>query len=327
MHGFFLVGPTAVGKSAVAESIAQDLGYDILSADSMLVYKGMDIGTAKPSKDSRAHVRYFGIDIESPDKPFSAGEYYRYACDVLSGAIDRNREVIIAGGTGLYIKSLTHGLTATPPRIAERRSYWSNVFREGGLKALQDALREISPEFLESLQDKMNHRRLIRALEMAEDGIAKTPDTWKSAGKGTGSSHEAFGVGNRKSGKIIGLMMPADMLALRIKDRVEKMFSCGFEDEVRNLLKQYGNLSETARQAIGYAEVIDFIRGKCSLRVAMDKTVIRTRQLAKKQGTWFRHQADVEWIHVDPAMKTEDISRLVLDCWRKYGPTNVIVNR
>jgi len=305
---YFLVGPTAAGKSAVAQWIAQNGNYEILSADSMQVYRGMDIGTAKPSREDRASVNYHGIDLTTPDKPFSVWSYTRYARKALADIRSRGRKAVIVGGTGLYIKSLTDGLRSIPASDPAYRTYWTGVLDEKGVGALQEELRKRRPDLYDSLRDKQNGRRLIRAIEMAEAGIGNGPGSW---------------VKYHRSAPLVGLTLPADELKSRIESRVADMYCLGLVDEVRKLLKQYGAFSPSASQAIGYAEAVALVEGRCSREEAMSRTVVRTRQLAKRQRTWFRHQVDVKWIDIRSGMHTREIARMVLDPWRQYGETEI----
>ena len=304
----FLVGPTACGKTAVAQWLAERHGYEILSADSMLVYRGMDIGTAKPSVGERARVAYHGLDLTTPDLPFSVWEYSRHAHGVLAEASAQGRKVIVAGGTGLYVKCLTHGLRAAPAPDPATRERWERVEREQGIGALQEALKARSPEVYESLRDKANVRRLLRALEVAGDGAKGLPATWAEAAP---------------SAPLAGIRRTADDLKSRVESRVARMYAAGFIDEVEGILRQYPVLSETARQAIGYAEVMDCLAGRCSPAEARQRTVIRTRQLAKRQLTWFRHQAEVRWIDVPPGMDTAAIAERVMEHWDACGLTRI----
>jgi tRNA dimethylallyltransferase len=307
---YFLVGPTAVGKSAVAQWIAETLGWPVLSADSMLVYKGMDVGTAKPSPSDRAKVHYYGIDLVSPDTDFSVWAYRSYACELLleqAGPKIPMKSFVVAGGTGLYVKSLTHGLDFVPRADPAVREHWNAVLKEQGVGPLQDALRMKSPALFQSLDDIQNGRRLVRALELVEHGDRVPCRTWKE------DSHA----------RLVGLSMSKNELKSRIASRIAGMYSNGLLSEVEKLLENYSALSDTARQAIGYAEAIECIRGRCSEDEAVAGTVRRTKQLAKRQGTWFRHQADVKWIHIDDSMKLCEIGKMVIDEWRKHGPTRI----
>ena len=306
---YFLVGTTATGKSALAEFIAQEYGYDILSADSMQIYIGMDIGTAKPPLDVRSRIRYHGIDIIEPTESFNAGEYRRYALDILARNASKGRKTIVVGGTGLYIKALTNGLSAAHESDPAIRAHWTQVLEKHGVAALQKALREKSSDIYEGLKDKENARRLIRALEMAETGLEQKHRSWNQI--------------KEKSAPLAGLTMPVSELCKSIETRVRRMYALGLVDEVKALLAGHGVLSPTARQAIGYAEAIDLLEGRCTQKEAMAKTVVRTRQLAKRQRTWFRHQADVKWIELAAGMDVQRTAELVTNHWNEYGPTEI----
>lgn len=306
LNAFFLVGPTAAGKTAVSQWIAENYQFDILSADSMMVYRGLDIGTAKPDKTCRAKVQYWGLDLVSAYEHFSAGKFREYAINAVRKISADNRRVIVAGGTGLYIKSLTHGLTRSPFMDYAFRVKASEIMEKGGIGALQRLVKIQAPEVYESIADKMNPRRLIRAVETAY--CATDKNQWKTIGKGPA---------------IAGLMLPMKQLHERIEKRVREMYSGGLLDEVGLLLKQGFEKTPTAGKAIGYAEAIDYLRGKISLADAIELTVKRTRQLAKRQMTWFKHQANVEWQMIDPGMTNKQIGKMVMDCWQKTGPTPI----
>ena len=305
MQTCVLVGATAVGKSAVAQWIAEKNGYDILSADSMLVYRGMDIGTAKPSEAERQRVNYGGIDLVNPDESFSVWDYRENAIRFLMDVEAQGRKSLVTGGTGLYVKCLTDGLDPAPSPDPERREHWSQYFEEHGLERLLAELKSLSEVHYDALEDKANPRRVIRALEKAEAGI------------------EPREVSSRGPAKLLGLSMPPEQLKARIKVRIETMYESGLEEEVGSLIANHATLSVTARQAIGYAEVMDLIDGRCSREEAIERTTIRTRRLAKRQGTWFRHQADVEWIQVDESMTVEDVAAKVMASWTE---TDIIVD-
>ncbi|MFH0953673.1 MAG: tRNA (adenosine(37)-N6)-dimethylallyltransferase MiaA [Verrucomicrobiota bacterium] len=305
----FLVGPTAVGKSAVAQHIAEQEGWDILSADSMLVYRGMDVGTAKPSREDRKRVRHWGLDVVGPDESFSAGQYVEYARDVFRRCAEEQKALIVVGGTGLYMKCLTEGLAKGPPADPERRNRAEALLRQGGVEALQKALRELDPERYEALgADAANPRRVIRAMELAA-GSLPVSRSWPG--------HPAV--------PLAGLRMDPPALEARIERRVAEMYKSGLLDEVKKLKASCPRLSKTALQAIGYAEALSVLSGDCSEQQAMKRTAIRTRQLAKRQMTWFRHQARVEWIAAERDSSAVDLGESVLACWRKYGPTPVVI--
>lgn len=302
---YFLVGPTAVGKTAVAHWIAQKESFEILSADSMLVYRGMDIGTAKPDVETRNAVRYYGIDIASPDQPSNLAEWLVAAESAFRNA---RAPIIVTGGTGLYLRGLVEGLAKGPPPNLEERAQWQALYETHGLTALQEKLRSTHPDMYASLRDPGNPRRLIRAFESAEAGLHTSPEQWN-----TEPSHRPF----------IGLKMDPLLLQSRIESRVRQMYRLGLLEEVARLTDAHPAWSDSARQAIGYAEAAAVRNGNKTLEAAIEKSVTRTRQLAKRQRTWFKHQANVEWIDVDSETTVEEAGQRVLDAWTVFGPTEV----
>ncbi len=306
IKAYFLIGPTAVGKSAVAQEIACRQGYDIVSADSMLIYSGMDIGTAKPTAAERGAANYWCLDLVSPDRSFSVWDYRQYAIEGLTRVAQAGREAIVVGGTGLYIKSLVDGLSPGTAPDAALREKWEKVIALDGLAPLRDELLSINAELYESIKDKDNPRRLIRALEIALAG-----------------GEHAMERQQKEMKPIIGLKMPAEILERRIVARVEKMYEQGLLAEVKTLLLQGFENAPTARQAIGYAEAVDLIHERCSVADAMKRTITRTRQLAKRQLTWFKHQANVKWITCEESTSLSNIATKVMDEWRQLGPTSV----
>lgn len=264
-HAYILVGPTASGKSSVAQFLAEQAGAPVVSADSMNIYRGMDIGTAKPSDEERGSVDYFGIDLADPTESFSVGDWLK----AVKPAFDR--APIVAGGTGLYVKCLLAGLDDLPAANEELRARAEKM----ALPELQAEAKAVAPDAYEALADKENPRRLIRLLE--HGGVSKH---WKT-----------------DLPKVVGLHIERDVLHKRIAARVDEMYAGGLIEEARGLADL--ELSSTAQHAIGYAEAFAVLRGEMSGNEAKEKTVIRTRQLAKRQMTWFRNQLNVEW--VDPA--------------------------
>lgn len=305
---YFLVGPTASGKTDVAQWIAENEGYAILSADAMLVYRDMDIGTAKPARAQQQRATYGGIDLAVPGETFSVWQYREHACRMLKKWASRGKPVIVCGGTGLYVKSLTHGLDSGPGPSREQRERWENLLAEEGVTALQRELRERSPARYAALDDPANPRRLVRALERALSGDGRAPRSWRV---------------QPDMVPLVGLDLPAEALKSKIAKRVREMYRGGLKEEVRTLVQRYGDLRGTAAQAIGYAEVTDLLAGRCSEEEAVARTVQRTRQLAKRQRTWFRHQADIVWIEADPDYSVEHIAQCVLAKWAELGPTPV----
>jgi tRNA dimethylallyltransferase len=302
---YFLVGSTAVGKTAVAHWIARKESFEVLSADSMLVYKGMDIGTAKPDPIARTQVRYHGIDITSPNQSSNLAQWLGVADEAFRNA---QAPLIVTGGTGLYMRSLVEGLAEGPPPNSEKRARWEALYEERGLGALQEMLCSKHPDMYASLADPENPRRLIRALEFAEAGIRTRPEQWDAR-----PSHSPF----------VGLSMKPPLLHSRIETRIREMYRGGLLEEVARLTDTYPTWSDTARQAIGYAEAVAVRNGDMTLEDAIEKSVTRTRQLAKRQRTWFNHQANVEWLDVESSTHIEEVGNRVRDAWNTIGPTEI----
>jgi tRNA dimethylallyltransferase len=298
-----LVGPTASGKSAVAHYLAllSRPPAPILSADSMAIYRGMDLGTAKPDAAERALVPTYGVDLVDPDRPFSAGDYLA-ALRAAAPAIAAHRAPpIVVGGTGLYVKCLLEGLDAGPSDPA-RRAEAEAILRADGLAALQAAARALDPAQYDRLRDPENPRRVLRAYELLAAG------------------HPLPIPRDRPKPKIVGLRLPPADLRARIERRARQMFARGLVEEVRALRKNYPALSETARHAIGYKEAALVLDGALPEEEAIRRTALRTAQYAKRQLTWFRHQADVQWIDVAPNDSLERIAGRVRHLWSARGP-------
>jgi len=305
-QAFFLLGPTASGKSAVAQYIAEREGQRIVSADSMNLYRGMDIGTAKPSASDRGKVDYIGVDLAGPTEKFSVANYL----DAVMPAFESDREIIVSGGTGLYIKCLTEGFADVPPENTALRTELEKL----SFHALEKRAQVDAAERYKSLttDDRQNPRRLVRILEKSCGGSAASPtgrsglrpsNSWNSAPKPT----------------LIGLHVEREELHRRIEQRVGQMYAAGLLDEATELIKR--DLSATALQAIGYAEAFAVLKNEMTPDEAKEKTVIRTRQLAKRQMTWFRNQLNVEWINVAEYETIEKLATAVSNAWEKHGAT------
>lgn len=303
LSAHFLVGPTASGKSAVAQYLAL-LGRPprpILSADSMTIYRGMDVGTAKPEAADRAAVPSFGFDLVDPDRPFSVGDWLAAVRAAAPAIAACGAPPIVVGGTGLYVKCLTEGLDSAPVDPVHRAAAEALLNAEG-LEALQAATRALNPEEFAKLRDPENPRRVVRAYELLASGQPLPV------------------VEERPRPKLAGLALAPDELRARIARRARQMFAYGLVEEVRALRAKYPALSETARHAIGYEEAGLVLDGKISEEEAIRRTAVRTGQYAKRQMTWFRHQADVVWIEVGPRDGIERLAGKVQAVWRTHGP-------
>jgi tRNA dimethylallyltransferase len=280
----FIAGPTAVGKSEIALALAEQLGGEIISADSMQVYRGLDIGTAKPSPAERARVPHHLIDICNLTESFDAAQFIRLAQTAIAEIQSRNRVPVFCGGTGLYFKAFLSGLGEAPSANPELRA----ELEAASFESLLGELRERDPEAYEKI-DKQNPRRVIRAVEVIRltgKKFSEQRAEWK-AESGKRKAENFFCI-NRQ---------PADLHA-RINLRVDEMFQRGLVDETCGLLQHGLEQNKTAMQAIGYRQVVEHLRGEHNLAETIEQVKIRTRQFAKRQLTWFRRQLTPEWIEL-----------------------------
>jgi tRNA dimethylallyltransferase len=286
----YLAGPTAVGKSEVALWLAERWGGEIISVDSMQVYRGLDIGTAKPSSAERARVPHHLIDVVELTEPFDAAKFVTLAAEAVRLIQARGRRPIFCGGTGLYFKAYLDGLGEAPPASPALRA-------ELEATPLPDLLRELSERdpvtFAEI--DRHNPRRVIRALEVIR--LTGRPFSAQRADWRFNTSSRP----THHTPRLIALSRRDDDLRARIDARVDRMFARGLVAETGPLLRRGLEQNRTALQAIGYRQVVEHLRGERPLddTIALVKT--RTRQFAKRQMTWFRRQLPVTWIevHVD----------------------------
>jgi tRNA dimethylallyltransferase len=274
-----ILGPTASGKSDLAVAIARRIGAEILSVDSMQVYRGMDIGTAKPSAAERAEVVHHLIDVVDPNQEFTVARFVELADAVIANR--GSSSLILTGGTPLYYKALFEGLFEGPPADPTVRLRLS---QESG-EVLHRRLSEVDPAAAARIHAN-DTRRLIRALEVFEitgQPISSFQTDWDAPAH----RHDAIW---------IGLNWDKELLNRRINARVKNMIVAGWLEETRGLLERYGALSKTAAGATGYAELIAHLEGKVTLEEAIEQIKIGTRQLARKQMKWFRRWGQVKWL-------------------------------
>lgn len=267
-----IVGPTASGKTELAHRLADRWGLPVLSADSMMVYRGMDRGTAKPAEEEREQYSYMGLDYADPSERFNTGRYLECVKEELG---TRGGDIIAVGGTGLYLKALHQGLDDLPEGNPSLRAEYGALLEDKGLEWLAGKLRQDDPELAERT-DLNNPRRVIRALETT--GLPRT------------RNHQPDDI------PFLGIHLDKSELNQRIQQRAKGMFRSGLIDETRQLLETFGALSPTAAAAIGYREAIGVLDNTLTVDEAIEKTIIRTRQYAKRQMTWFRNQAKVHWL-------------------------------
>ena len=278
-----VLGPTATGKSALALHLAQKLGGEIISGDSMLVYKGFDIGTAKPSGDELKLVNHHLIDILDANEKYSAAAFQKAASDIIEKLSDENILPIIAGGTGLYIKALLEGYkfpdTFEQPDI--RRELEERYDRDGS-EALYSILVQKAPDIAKDIHPN-NKKRLVRALELLQSG------DMVSRQKQTELIYDA---------KVIGLMAERPVLYDRINQRVDMMFEKGLVTEVEKLLAEDVNAMSPPMQAIGYKEVVNYLNGEYGLEECKRLVKQNTRHFAKRQITWYKKMSYIDWYDV-----------------------------
>ena len=264
----------------------------------MMVYKEMNIGTAKPTAAELAIVPHHLIDVVEPEQEFSVVEYVKLAEAKIAEILQRGNIPLIVGGTGFYIRGLSDGLPTTPKMDKDLQAELWAIYERDGLEPIQAELEKHSPS--EARRCQRNPRRVIRAVEIIRR-TGKAPNEFKN-------TMPAF-----KYNKII-LLPDSDILQERIILRTEKMFADGLVAEVEALIKKYPNL-RTARQAIGYKEVIDYLEGKCSLEEAKEQIIIATRQYAKRQRTWFKREKEAYFIR-----DISDKKRLLRDILARLEP-------
>jgi tRNA dimethylallyltransferase len=285
-----IVGPTAVGKTATGIELALRIGGEIVSADSMAVYKGMDIGTAKPTREERELVHFHLIDVTDPDKPFSAGEYQKLAQAAIDDIINRNPPALIVGGSGLYIKAAVDGLALwIPPRNEELRRKLISQAESLGKESVHGLLAEVDPELAKRIHPN-NLKRVIRALEIYHaTGIPASVLFGQDADRGPTYPEARF----------FGLTMRREALYARIEERVDSMIAAGLVDEVASLLERGIDRSLPSMQGLGYKEIAGYLQGEYSLEEAIARLKRNTRQFAKRQLTWFRADKRIRWIDVE----------------------------
>jgi tRNA dimethylallyltransferase len=316
----FLAGPTASGKSAVALALAEKVGGEIISVDSMQVYRGLDIGTAKPSAEECARVPHHLIDAVELTESFDAANFVALARRAEQDIRARGRVPIFCGGTGLYFKAYLEGLGDAPAPNAALRQQLERT----PLDQLLAELQQRDPPTYERI-DKQNPRRVIRAVEVIRLTGKRFSERAEWQRFGSSRGHEAHSARSAlraphsaldqslltSTATIFGLQRaPADLHA-RIAARVDEMFARGIVEETRELLKCGLEQNRTALQSLGYRQVVEYLRGERSLAEAIELVKIKTRQFSKRQMTWFRRQLEVCWISVDAKSTAVEVAEAI----------------
>ena len=291
-----IVGPTASGKTDVAQEIAHRVNGEVVSADSMQIYEGMDIGTGKLPAAERV-VPHWGFDIRKPGEAYSASLFQEYARTCFTDIDARGKRCVLAGGTGFYVRAAIDDYDfASGEQVGNPvREKWAAFLAEHGSQALWDALNERDAESAAIIHPN-NSKRVVRALEMLElDGVSYA------------SQHEGLAtLGQAVPALFFGLLVDPELLKKRINARVDGMFEAGLVDEVRALCEQGFTEALTAREAIGYKEVVAALEGRCSMEEASEAIKLATRRYAKRQRSWWRHDKRVRWVAADDG----DVARM-----------------
>jgi tRNA dimethylallyltransferase len=282
-----LLGPTAAGKTEASIELARRLGAEIVVVDSMTVYRGMDVGTAKPSAAQRAEVPHHLLDVAEPFEPFSVSAFQRRAAEAMEGIRARGRPALLVGGSGLYVRAVVDRLElpGTSPAIRSMLEAEAAVL---GPEALHDRLKEVDPAAAERIELR-NARRTVRALEVAA-----------LTGRPFSAFSRAWDRYPEEHVRPAGIRMEPEVLRGRIEARADAMLAGGLIEEVDSLLARGFAEAVTASQAVGYVEVAEHVAGRITLEEARDRIVRRTRALARRQMAWFRRDPRVRWFEAGP---------------------------
>ncbi|MBR3887873.1 MAG: tRNA (adenosine(37)-N6)-dimethylallyltransferase MiaA [Clostridia bacterium] len=294
-----IVGPTASGKTSTSIEIAKELNGEIISADSMQIYKEMNIGTAKPSMEEREGITHYLMDIISPDELYNVTMYKKMAEKAIEEILAKDKLPIIVGGTGLYISTLINGIEFSEVKEdPEYRKEMQVLAESKGPNYLHDMLREVDPIAADNI-DMNNVRRVIRALEI-----------YKVTGKTKTQLDEESVKETKYDYMVYGIETPREKLYERINLRVDKMLEEGLIEEVKSLLEKY-ELSKTALQGLGYKEVKAYLEEQITYDEMVEILKMETRRYAKRQLTWFRRESQIKWCSLD------EITERILEDYKK----------
>ena len=295
-----IAGPTAVGKTAVAETVAEKLGGELISADSRQIYKGLDVGTAKPRNSK---IPYHLIDIVTPEKRYDAAQFARDAQTLIKQIYDRGKTPIIVGGTGLYIRALTEGIFEGNFRDETVREELLRRWRAG--ENLYAELMRVDPEAAKKIDPK-NFVRIQRALEVYIVSGNPISYWWKTATK------------KQSEWKFVKIILNKERKALyeRIEKRVDEMLEAGWVDEVKKLIKSGVPENAPAFSSIGYKQVVDYIKGKLSWEQMKEKIIKATKEYARRQLIWFRKEPGAVWLDTT-GKNPQEVALEVIKIWRE----------
>ena len=290
-----IVGPTAVGKTALSLEIAEKFSAEIINADAMQIYKGMDIGTAKLPLSQRRGIVHHQIDVLDPSEEANVSQYQKQSREIINDLLSKNVQPLLVGGSGLYVNSVLEDLEF-PGTNLEVRAKYEEILDEKGVDALFQMLKEIDPKAAENILPN-NARKIVRALEVNEI-------TGKAFNAKLPEPSPIF------SDVRIALDMPRDLLDQRIIDRVHQMFEDGFVDEVKSIEKNL-RLGKTALRALGYSQVLSLLAGEISEDEAITLTINATKKFARRQLSWFRRDPLIHWLDATSPDLFEESLRLI----------------
>ena len=301
-----IVGPTAIGKTAVGILVAQALNGEVISADSRQIYHGMEIGTGAPSQFELNQVPHHLISVVEPDQRLSAGEFARMARPAIEDVIQRGKTPLIVGGSGLYIRALIDGLSPIPKSDPDVRREIELEIEQRGMSEMIAELAQMDPDYAVKV-DIRDHKRLVRALEVGRmtgssfsNWHSREPDCW---------CQPIF----------FGLSRPREELHRIIEERVHQMLESGWLDELQKLIDRYGldGLPLSVTEAIGYRSLLSHITGETDIEEAIEHIIIATRQFAKRQMTWFRADPRIRWQEESGSDAVQKWTEWIVDCVKR----------
>lgn len=303
---FVIIGPTAVGKTALSLRLAKEIRAEIINVDSVQIYKGLDIGSAKPSVQEMSEVPHHLVDILLPYEPFSVADFLRLARVTIKKILKKGKTVVLSGGTGLYINAFLNGLSPCPGRDLSIRHMLEKYRERFGTASLFNLLEKTDPESASRLH-KNDTYRVLRALEVFYVTGSNISSWWA---KKPVKKIKTGMVDGRHVVKI-GLMRPRDELYRRVDMRVDQMMEKGFVDEVKNLLEQGYSPALKPLRSLGYNQIARYLSGEITLDQAVYEIKRDSRHYAKRQITWFRAMPGVKWCHPEKLLEQKKITTLI----------------
>jgi len=301
----FLVGPTAIGKTEVSIALAKKLNAEIISCDSMQVYKGMDILTSKPDLETRKKIRHHLIDVVTAQKEFDVSQYRRLAIEKIDQILKKGKLPLFVGGTGLYMSIVVDGIFEAKTEDPVTRKKLLVEAEKFGSRSLHERLKKADPVAANKIHPN-DTKRIVRALEVYEVTGFPISQLQKTR-KGLADTYET---------RIFCLTMPREDLNKKIDERVEKMFKAGLVKEIKKLLRK--KLSRTARFAIGIQEIKGYLEGSYDLETAKELMKRNTRSYAKRQMTWFRKDKRIDWVEIGPQESAVSAVKKIMEKWNAH---------